>query len=116
MTATASYGVTGDPYLDGVLSGIKWGVTNLTFSFPTDSSFYGTAYGSGENLNAFEAFTAQQAAAVRDILKMYSAVSDGCLATRSSSVGKLAAGRIAHQSWLASRMASVLRSRVTNAL
>ncbi|MEO7223946.1 MAG: Ig-like domain-containing protein [Devosia sp.] len=75
MTATASYGVTGDPYLDGVMSGIKWGVTNLTFSFPVSGGYYGT-YGSGENLNAFEAFTPQQTAAVRDILKMYSAVSN----------------------------------------
>jgi serralysin len=76
MTATATYGITGDPYLDGVLSGLKWGVNNLTFSFPANGSLYGATYASGENLKAFEAFTAQQAAAVRDILKMYSTVAN----------------------------------------
>jgi hypothetical protein len=74
MTAIATYGVTGDPYLDGLLSGKKWAVTNLTFSFPTQSSYYGSGYAAGENLNGFEAFTAQQANAVRAILKNYAAV------------------------------------------
>ena len=60
MTATSTYSPTGDSYVDGVLTGIKWGVTSLTFSFPSDPSFYGTGYGSGEPSNNFEAFTAQQ--------------------------------------------------------
>ena len=60
MAATAAVGVTSDPYLNGVLSGVKWGVGTLTFSFPQDASFYGASYGSGENLNNFEAFTASQ--------------------------------------------------------
>jgi hypothetical protein len=30
---------TGDPYVDGVLTGVKWGVSSLTYSFPTDPSF-----------------------------------------------------------------------------
>jgi serralysin len=74
MTAIATYGITGDPNLDGVLSGKKWGTTTLTFSFPTKSSFYGSNYASGENLKGFEAFTSQQANAVRDILKQYASV------------------------------------------
>ena len=76
MTAIATYGITGDPNLDGVLSGKKWGVSTLTFSFPTKSSFYGTNYGSGENLKGFEAFTSQQANAVRTILKQYASVAN----------------------------------------
>lgn len=76
MAATATVGVTNDPYLNGVLSGIKWGVGTLTFSFPQDASLYGTSYGSGENLNNFEAFTATQQAAVRTILQSVSAVSN----------------------------------------
>jgi len=75
MAAIATYGVTGDPLLDGVLSGRKWAAGSLSFSFPTKSSYYGTSYGSGENLKGFEAFTAQQAGAVRDILKLYASVS-----------------------------------------
>jgi serralysin len=76
VPATATYSVTGDSYVDGLLSGVKWGVTNLTFSFPQESSFYGTSYGSGEHLNNFEAFTATQQDAVRKILQMYSAVTN----------------------------------------
>ncbi|HEY9009524.1 MAG TPA: Ig-like domain-containing protein, partial [Devosia sp.] len=76
MTATATYGVTSDPYLNGVLSGVKWGVGTLTFSFPQDATFYGTSYGSGENLNNFEAFTPAQQAAVRKVLDMISSVAN----------------------------------------
>ena len=38
MTAIATYSPTGNAYVDGVLSGVKWGVTSLTFSFPTDAT------------------------------------------------------------------------------
>ena len=34
MPSTSYYSPTGDAYVDGVLSGVKWGVTSLTFSFP----------------------------------------------------------------------------------
>jgi len=76
MPSTASYSPIGDLQIDGVLSGIKWGVSSLTFSFPTSSSFYGTSYGGGEHTNGFEAFSPAQQDAVRTILKMYSAVSN----------------------------------------
>lgn len=73
MTATASVGLTNDSYVDGILSGTKWAVTSLTFSFPTDASFY--EYG-GERDNYFEAFTLQQQEAVRNVLENYSAVTN----------------------------------------
>jgi serralysin len=76
VPATATYSPTGDAYLDGLLTGVKWGVSNLTFSFPQSGSYYGSSYGSGENLNNFEAFTAVQQDAVRSILQMYSAVAN----------------------------------------
>jgi hypothetical protein len=76
MAAIATYGTSGDPYLDGVLSGRKWAVTGLTFSFPTKSGFYGTNYGSGENLKGFEALNLQQSTAIRDILKLYASVTN----------------------------------------
>ena len=76
MTAIATYGITGDPNLDGVLSGKKWGVSTLTFSFPTKSSFYGTNYAAGENAKGFEAFTSQQSNAVRAILKQYASIAN----------------------------------------
>ncbi|MDO9460109.1 MAG: hypothetical protein Q7N95_08355, partial [Alphaproteobacteria bacterium] len=73
MTAVASVKPTGDPYVDGVLSGVKWGVTSLTYSFPTDPSFYSYT---GESSTNFEAFTTVQQTAVRDVLENYSAVSN----------------------------------------
>ena len=76
LTATASVSPTGDPYLDGILSGTKWGVTSLTFSFPTDPSFYSYTTESSTN---FKAFTTVQQEAVRDVLQNYSAV---CCRTR----------------------------------
>ena len=80
MTSTASVSPTGDNNVDGLLFGIKWAVTTLTYSFPTDPSLYIGAYnglfpyGSGEQNNNFKAFTATQHAAVSSILAMYATV------------------------------------------
>ena len=53
---------------------------SLTYSFPTSASFYtgfmGGAYGSGEPLSNFKAFTPVQQAAVTSALAMYSSVSN----------------------------------------
>lgn len=76
MTAISTYGATGDPYLDGVLSGVKWAVSSLTFSFPSDPSFYGTSYGSGEPSTNFKAFTDVQQTAVRAVLQTYASVAN----------------------------------------
>ena len=76
MPATATYSPTGDPYVDGVLSGIKWAVNSFTFSFPIDPTFYGSSYGSGEPSSNFKAFTAVQQTAVQSVLQMYSAVAN----------------------------------------
>lgn len=73
MTATASVSLTGDPYIDGILSGTKWGVSNLTYSFPTSASYYEYTGESGSN---FKAFTTVQQDAVRDVLANYSAVAN----------------------------------------
>jgi serralysin len=76
MPATSSVGVSGNSIVDGVLSGGKWATGSLTFSFPASASLYGSAYGSGEPTNGFEAFNSTQQAAVRDVLKQYSAVAN----------------------------------------
>ena len=55
MTATSTVTPTGNAYVDGVLSGVKWAVTTLTYSFPSQSSYYGSSYGSGEPGSNFEA-------------------------------------------------------------
>ena len=74
MPATSSVSPTSNPYINGVLSGIKWGANSLTFSFPTDPGFYGASYGSGEATMGFEAFTVTQQNATRSILSQYSSV------------------------------------------
>lgn len=76
MPATTSVQPTGDLYIDGILSGIKWATNYLTYSFPTSSDLYGTNYGSGEPTNNFKAFTDVQETAVRSILTMYSSVAN----------------------------------------
>lgn len=76
MPAVSTYSPTGDLYVDAVLSGVKWGTNSLTFSFPTDPSYYGASYGSGEPSNNFEAFTSVQQVAVRSILTMDAAVAN----------------------------------------
>ena len=76
MPAVASYSLTGNAYIDGLLGVQKWAVTNLTFSFPTSSSFYGTSYGAGEPLNGFGTLNAAQQATVRAALRMYASVAN----------------------------------------
>jgi serralysin len=74
MPATATYSPTGDSYVDGVMSGVKWAATSLTFSFPASSDFYGSGYGSGEPSNNFQAFNSAQQTATRAALQYYSSV------------------------------------------
>ena len=76
MPTVAKYTPTGNPYIDGMLTGLKWDTGSLTFSFPTQSMFYGSAYGKGEPYNNFEALTTTQQGAVRGVLEMYSSVAN----------------------------------------
>lgn len=76
MPAISTYSPTGDPYVDALLSGRKWAVDSLTYSFPTSASFYGSNYGNGEPNNNFEAFNSVQQAATITILEMFSSVAN----------------------------------------
>ena len=76
MPATTTIAPTGNAYIDGVLSGTKWAVTTLTFSFPSSASYYGSSYGSGEPLSNFEALNSVQMAAARAVLANYAAVAN----------------------------------------
>jgi hypothetical protein len=71
MPAVEQYSPTGDPYIDGLLDGVKWATTTLSFSFPTNASFY---EGSPEAQNNFEAFTPAQQNAMRQVLEQISSV------------------------------------------
>jgi serralysin len=76
MPATSSLTPMGDPYVDGVLSGVKWAVNSFTFSFPTSAAYYGSSYGDGEPSNGFETFNSTQQTAVRQVLSGYAAVAN----------------------------------------
>ncbi len=76
MPATSTVSPAGNAMVDGVLSGWKWGVSSLTYSFPTSAAYYGTGYGSGEPSRGFEALNAAQQNAVRAALGQYSAVAN----------------------------------------
>jgi Ca2+-binding RTX toxin-like protein len=69
---------SGNPDVDGLLSGYVWSSPHLTFSFPTDGSYYGAGYesGSGQNTVGFAPLNAAQQAAVLSVLAQYAAVSN----------------------------------------
>jgi serralysin len=73
MAKTTGVSKTGVQPVDGLLEGVKWADSNLTYSFPTQSAFYGSTYGSGEPGSAFEALNLVQITAVESILGMYAA-------------------------------------------
>src|SRR5215813_1303018 len=68
---------TGNQDIDGLLEGYKWGETSLTFSFPSDGSFYGSHYATTNNANTigFAPLNAAQQAAAVSVFAQYSAVS-----------------------------------------
>jgi VCBS repeat-containing protein len=76
MPTTTTVSPTGNLYVDGILSGAKWGTASLTYSFPSGSSYYGSGYGGGEATNNFKAFTQVQQDAVKLVLASYSAVAN----------------------------------------
>jgi serralysin len=76
LPAVSSVSPSGISYIDWLEGGLKWASGNLTYSFPTSASFYGSGYGSGEQNNNFMAFNAVQQAATTSILNMYSQVAN----------------------------------------
>lgn len=71
MTGATSAPRSNNQSIDGLLSGVQWSATSLTFSFPTDGSFYGS-YPSSEPTNGFQSFSAVQQAGMRKVLALYS--------------------------------------------
>jgi len=65
VPSTASVGLTNNPDIDGVLSGVKWASSSLTFSFPDSMSYYGYTEPN------FGAMNDTQKTAVRAIMDMY---------------------------------------------
>ena len=68
MATQVSQGATGNAYIDGVLSGVKWSGT-VTYSFPDSPADYPASYGSGEQFNDFAQLSAQQQTAAHSIMQ-----------------------------------------------
>src|SRR5215210_2771002 len=76
MPAVATYSPTGNAYIDGVLGDMKWAVNSFTYSFPTSGSYYGSNYGSGENVTKFGALNSAQQNAVHSAFNMFALVAN----------------------------------------
>ncbi len=76
MPAIATYGLTGNAYIDGVLGGYKWATNSITYSFPSSGAYYGASYGAAENSTNFGALSAVQQATARNALKSYASVAN----------------------------------------
>lgn len=74
MANPGKFSASGDFYIDGVLSGIRWVSGGLTYSFPKSASAYGSGYGYGETSKGFAVFTDTQQAALVSVLNAYSNV------------------------------------------
>src|SRR5262245_13797276 len=74
MTATASVPRSGNQDIDGLLSGVKWAVSSLTFSFPTSASVYEPGSDPSNELKTFAPLNAAQQDDVRWVLQQYASV------------------------------------------
>ena len=95
MPAIATNTRTGNAYVDGMLGDYKWATNSLTYSFPTDGSYYGNAYGSAENAITFGALNTAQQTMARSALAMYGSVANLRFAELTESATQHADLRIA---------------------
>ncbi|HEV2746336.1 MAG TPA: M10 family metallopeptidase C-terminal domain-containing protein [Allosphingosinicella sp.] len=83
---------SGDQDIDGLLELYRWSSGSLTYSFPTAGSQYDGYRVGEEPFDNFEALTANQQAAVRQILLSYSAVANITFTRVSGGAGDLRFG------------------------
>jgi hypothetical protein len=63
IVPTSSVGTTGNfvnQDINGLLSGVAWNASTITYSFPTSITNYGAAYPNPDGLNGFQILTAAQ--------------------------------------------------------
>lgn len=75
MASVASYSLTDDAYVNGLLGSQKWASLDLTYSFPTSKSYYEKDYYFGEPEDNFGALNTTQASVVHASLAQYASVS-----------------------------------------
>ena len=75
VTTDTSSGLSGSyssQDVNGILSGYAWNGTNITYSFPTDPSYYGASYSDQGALSGWQAFSSAQQAVVQYALGLIS--------------------------------------------
>ena len=70
MSASAGLVVTatGNPDIDGLLTGYKWTSSSITYSFPTSASAYAAGYGDGEPSDGFSPLSSFEQSLVTSIM------------------------------------------------
>ncbi|SCZ07463.1 M10 family metallopeptidase [Microvirga guangxiensis] len=77
MAATISVARTGNQDIDGILSGSRWSSPNLTYSFPTKASYYGSNYSlSDEPQYNFGSLNGNQSRVAREVFATIASVSN----------------------------------------
>ena len=74
MPGTSTVAATGSQDINGLLSGVKWATSTLTFSFPQSASAYD--YSQNGEVNTFGILSASAQTAARGILDMYESVAN----------------------------------------
>lgn len=75
MASVSRVTKSGNVHIDAMLGDYKWATTNLTYSFPTSASFYGSPYGNGET-GSFGTLNVAQQNAGKAALAAYAAVAN----------------------------------------
>lgn len=94
MASVSRVTKSGNVYIDDLLGDYKWATTNLTYSFPTSASFYGSPYGNSET-GSFGVLNAAQQTAAKAALAAYAAVANITFAQVTESASKHADLRMA---------------------
>ena len=74
MPGTSTVSASSSQDINGLLSGVKWATTSLTYSFPTSAADY--SYSTNGEVSSFGALSAGGQAAVQAILDMYESVTN----------------------------------------
>jgi Ca2+-binding RTX toxin-like protein len=71
--AVSQVSATGNPEIDGLLAGMKWSNSSITYSFPSSAAIYPVGYGAGEPSADFAPLSPQEQQAVTKIMGAISA-------------------------------------------
>jgi hypothetical protein len=74
--ATVSVSATGNSEIDGLLEGVKWSGSSITYSFPSSASVYPAGYGAGESSAGFAPLSLQEQQVVTRIMAAVSGFTD----------------------------------------